>query len=1484
MSTENVEMAAPGTGPRFTLGADDTDADQTGRINPQPSLGSVEPAHHQAASASAIAPSLSKGTIPTALIKMPSKQRASQQEAEMESGRRDYDAYMHKLHALWKDNVDLTIAYRNLAYDIPVPVTDPGVPNLAKSLLNFLTLKFLRTPTKSFLALQPTSGIQRPGQMTLVLAPPGHGKSALLKSLAGRYHSDSRLKGEVLYNGMSYKQARAAGLHVEKLTAFVDQGDIHLALLTVRETFQFALDNSVSDPALLQNEEFARMHAQKVDYMLDLLGLREAEHTILGNAVLRGVSGGQRRRVTIGEMMITNARALFLDEITTGLDSATSFDILNALKSWTRVMHGSTMIALLQPTPECFQLFDNLILLRQGAVVYDGPISDVAQYMHDIGVPVPDDQDLADYLSDFLTDPRMVYYRTIYRAARKAHRVPAQVSATITGPSSEEKEDVQAIHPPLYADVQPPLYEDTRATVVESPTRAEAAIGLSGSTMGAETANDSLQLASTRSAPLTTATLQSTFLQSTYYQQISAALQKEATTPPPPTTQLSPYTHAQFGQRFARTYKQLLLANVDRSAKFMKRNAGFWGPRLFQAVFIGFILGGLFFDLPPEQFQARLGLALFASVNMAFTNAAEIPFAAEGKSVVFKQQDAGFFSAGQYVWSVIICNLPLSIVESVIFSIIIYFLTHFTYDAGRFFFFLLVVWMTNVALSVVFRCITYGTRSQDIANQMSGPVVAIFFLFAGYLVLENNIPRWLIWAFWISPFSWVLRALADNEFYAGRYSEPYTEQPYINYRTGEAYERLFDIDPTWAFKWAAIGYLIGFFLFVTGLCVLVLSVVRFPLTMGTKRFLDEEATAEREEEEAATRQKREVGNSGAGGSIAITLDKAVSAAQSYASSFKLQSASTALPFQPIDLAWRNIHYTVMVDRTDGGKGKVGRKLLTGINGYAKAGQLTALMGSSGAGKTTLMDVIAGRKTAGTIEGEILVNGHPKVTATFNRMCGYVEQQDIHIGTQTVREALHFSALLRLPREVTAAQRESFVNEVLDILELTPIADRVIGDVEMPGLSPGQLKRVTIGVELVSNPPVLFLDEPTSGLDSRAALIVMRVVKRISLTGRSVLCTIHQPSAELFYMFDRLLLLKTGGKEVFFGDIGTDGQLLVDYFEHAPTKTGVPIARKPKATNAASWMLDVIGAGVVGKQQDEALVTDYNAVYESSKLRQNNLNDLAAVCQPKAGQAALQFDHVYASSYATQFYAVTDRIFQYYWRNPSFVWVRQGLMIFLGALLGFLYLQSGVSSSQDVISKMSAIFIGICFPGWTVMTSIIPVMLRNRVVFYREQSSYMYTPYAYAFAISVVEIFYTCLSCIIFLALFYPMVGLINTPTLFFRYFFVQYLVMLVWLSLGQLCASLLPDILVANILSQMFGTFAILFSGIFLTAGEMPKGWKWIYWMNWIPKALDPMTTDQFSASNDGSNGNPFGSATVLTRWLLTKQPDTRAVCTHVLG
>ena len=209
-----------------------------------------------------------------------------------------------------------------------------------------------------------------------------------------------------------------------------------------------------------------------------------------------------------------------------------------------------------------------------------------------------------------------------------------------------------------------------------------------------------------------------------------------------------------------------------------------------------------------------------------------------------------------------------------------------------------------------------------------------------------------------------------------------------------------------------------------------------------------------------------------------------------------------LGFKPVELVFKDLKYTVTIPKT--GRDKV---LLQNINGYATPGRLTALMGSTGAGKSTLLDVLAGRKNTGKIEGTVTTNGFLKNDDVFATVCGYVEQVDIHSPTSTVLEALNFSAKLRLPSNVSPERRDRFVRNWLRKLDLTPIQHRRIGSLDVPGgLSIEQRKRVTIGVELVANPSVVCLDEPTSGLDSRAAMIVLKALRTIAKSGRSVICT------------------------------------------------------------------------------------------------------------------------------------------------------------------------------------------------------------------------------------------------------------------------------------------------------------------------------------------------------------------------------------------
>lgn len=302
-------------------------------------------------------------------------------------------------------------------------------------------------------------------------------------------------------------------------------------------------------------------------------------------------------------------------------------------------------------------------------------------------------------------------------------------------------------------------------------------------------------------------------------------------------------------------------------------------------------------------------------------------------------------------------------------------------------------------------------------------------------------------------------------------------------------------------------------------------------------------------------------------------------------------------------------------------------------------------------------MLASRVTTGVVSGDMLVDGKLR-DESFQRKTGYVQQQDLHLHSSTVREALNFSALLRQPSRYTREEKLSYVDTVINLLNMGEYSDAIIG-VPGEGLNVEQRKRLTIGVELAARPQLLlFLDEPTSGLDSQTSWSICDLMEKLTKNGQAILCTVHQPSAILFQRFDRLLLLSKG-RTIYFGDVGKGSKTLVDYF----ARNGAhPV---PDRANPAEYMLEVIGAAP-GAQTE----INWADVWEASPERrevQAELDALEASARSdpdKKVEDAASYKEFAASS-EEQYLQVTKRAYQQYWRSPGYIYSK--VLLAVGAV-------------------------------------------------------------------------------------------------------------------------------------------------------------------------------------------------------------------------
>eukprot|EP00271_Cylindrocystis_brebissonii_P015736 TRINITY_DN38726_c0_g1_i1.p1 TRINITY_DN38726_c0_g1~~TRINITY_DN38726_c0_g1_i1.p1 ORF type:complete len:608 (+),score=94.63 TRINITY_DN38726_c0_g1_i1:275-2098(+) len=525
-----------------------------------------------------------------------------------------------------------------------------------------------------------------------------------------------------------------------------------------------------------------------------------------------------------------------------------------------------------------------------------------------------------------------------------------------------------------------------------------------------------------------------------------------------------------------------------------------------------------------------------------------------------------------------------------------------------------------------------------------------------------------------------------------------------------------------------------------------------------------------------------------------------------------------------DLTVESLNYKVMKKNKD--KQLEETYLLSNISARARHGQILAVVGPSGAGKSTFLDAVAGRINPASLEGAILVNGKP-VDSSFKRFSGYVMQDDALFPMLTVRETLLFSARLRLPNTMSFAEKKERVEGLIQELGLSSCADTAIGNAEVRGVSGGERRRVSIGVDLIHDPPVLFLDEPTSGLDSTSALSVVQILNGIAEERkRTVVLTIHQPSFRILELIHNFLILARG-QVIYHGPYPG----LVGYFRDYGRDV-------PDHVNTLEYALDVIEEEQNSDGGLAPLVKFYEGRAQHAKAQLSMSSNLGVV-------TARDF----ATSFVSETLTLMDRNFKNVSRTPELFGGRVGLMCVTGLVLGSLFFDSkynpkGVQQRTSFFSFALALLI-------FTSTEALPIFLDERQIFIRETSRGAYRGSSYVVSGAVVFLPFLFILALIFSCISYFMVGLIHDTTAFFMFVCTLFLTLCVANSYVTFFGGFVPNFILGNTLVTATTAFFFLFSGFFLPRKDIPKYWIWLHYMSTFKYPLEALITNEFGKLED---------------------------------
>lgn len=538
------------------------------------------------------------------------------------------------------------------------------------------------------------------------------------------------------------------------------------------------------------------------------------------------------------------------------------------------------------------------------------------------------------------------------------------------------------------------------------------------------------------------------------------------------------------------------------------------------------------------------------------------------------------------------------------------------------------------------------------------------------------------------------------------------------------------------------------------------------------------------------------------------------------------------------VSFHNIYYKV----TQGGfcfcrKKATTKDILIDLNGIMKPG-LNAIMGATGSGKSSFLDVLAARKDPTGLSGEVLINGAPQ-PPNFKCLSGYVVQDDVVMGTLTVRENLTFSAALRLPSTITQEEKKQKVNKLIQELGLGRVADSKVGTQLIRGISGGERKRTNIGMELIIDPPVLFLDEPTTGLDASTANSVLLLLKRMANHGRTIILSIHQPRYSIYRLFDSLTLL-VSGKQVYHGP----AQKALEYF------SDIGYTCEPH-NNPADFFLDVIngdstavalsnvdkddpdpdpGSDSVSMSRrgiEDKLVEEYQ---NCSYFKQTKA-ELERIVEGKPTTTSPRFRTItYNTSFLTQFRWVVKRTFRNLMLNPQTSIAQVAVTLFLALVVGAIFfgVQEDDSGVQNRFGALFFVVVNQCFSS----VSAAELFISERKLFIHEYISGYYRVSVYFLAKILSDIItLRTIPAIVFSCVAYFMIGLKATAGAFFLFMFSVALVSYTATSMALAISADQTVVAIANIFMTITFVFMMIFAGLLV---NLPSIANWLAWLKYL--------------------------------------------------